>query len=388
MSRAADDFDALAGAFLTGGAGAKQRRDIGQGPTLLVVGNVPTLAGIWIAQYADQMARAQGPVALVRLDGAASRGELFRGQGRALPNDATKWLERAGAITRNWILCVDSQARASGIIESGCQIVFLSGTDEAALAALRKKVEAIDISAREHGVKSLPIGLAFVGSTNDVSSEAAARLVAWAKERSMIAKPVLAMQAQRVDRVESTGPVPLPMFSGLDEASAAELVALAIEGSPVRLDAAPPVTIVPEAAVAVPSKSAALEARAPVSAAQVDLFPEFSRIPFECPDAPRIQLGCDSAGALHLIASGSDANALRVARSWAKGNWKLLCAAHAALNASAPQVIEHLLLDDAREAVTLHRSGVLLHAIVAAGGAHSSARVRVDLNDASTAGID
>ncbi len=387
MSRAADDFDALAGAFLTGSGGAKQRRDLVQGPTLLVVGNVPTLAGIWIAQYADQMARTQGPVALVRLDGAASRGEVFRGQGRALPNDATKWLERAGAITRNWILCVDSQAGASGIIESGCQIVFLSGTDEAALAALRKKIEALDLSAREHGVKSLPIGMAFVGSADDVSSEASARLVAWAKERAMIAQPVLAMQAQRVDRVESTGPVPLPMFSGLDEASAAELIALAIEGSPVRLDAAAPVTAVPEAAVAAPARSPVPEMRAAAPLTQVDLFPEFSRIPFECPDAPRVQLGCDSAGALHLVASGSDANTLRVARGWARGNWKLLCAAHPSLNATAPQIVEHLLLDDAREAIVLHRTGLLLHAIVAVGGSHISARVRVDLNDAASAGI-
>ena len=85
MTRAADDFDALAGAFLTPGKPARQRRDAVYPPTLLVVGNVPTLAGIWIAQFADQMARTKGPVALVRLDGAASRGwrQGRRGRWRA-----------------------------------------------------------------------------------------------------------------------------------------------------------------------------------------------------------------------------------------------------------------------------------------------------------------
>ena len=79
MSRAPDDFDGITSAFLGGVSGGAKSRPVAQAslmPTLLIVGNVPTLAGIWIAQYADQHARIAGPVALIRLDGAAD-GDLF-----------------------------------------------------------------------------------------------------------------------------------------------------------------------------------------------------------------------------------------------------------------------------------------------------------------------
>jgi hypothetical protein len=49
------------------------------------------------------------------------------------------------------------------------------------------------------------------------------------------------------------------------------------------------------------------------------------------------------------------------------------------------RIIEHLILEDARDAVSLHRTGVLLHALVGVPGA---ARARVDLNDERSAGIE
>ncbi len=390
MTRAADDFDALAGAFLTPGKPSRQRRDAACTPTLLVVGNVPTLAGIWIAQFADQMARTKGPVALVRLDGAASRGEMFRGQGRAFPGDATAWMERAGAITRNWVLCVDSRAEASAIVASGCPIVILSGTDEAALAALRRKIELIDSAARETGLGSMSVGLALVGSAEDLLKDSATRLATWASDSRLAVRPHLAMHAPRVERVESTGPVPLSMFSALDEPSAAELIELAMEGHPTRLAPpaiAAPVIDEPPMPVERPVESAPKSRPAQVVAVAdgIDLFPELARVPFECPDAPGVALGCDQEGALHLIAQAAESHALKSALSWARGNWRLLRAAHPTLKGESPNVVEHLVLDDAREAISLHRTGVLLHTVVTAQSAAGPVRVRVDLNDSATA---
>ena len=125
MSRAPDDFDGITSAFLGGVSGGAKSRPVAQAslmPTLLIVGNVPTLAGIWIAQYADQHARIAGPVALIRLDGAASRGEVYRAQGRALPTDGVAWMERASIFARSWIVCTDCQSDPTAIALSGVSL--------------------------------------------------------------------------------------------------------------------------------------------------------------------------------------------------------------------------------------------------------------------------
>ncbi len=385
MTRAADDFDHLAGAYLSGASRGAPRAAAVRVPTILVVGNVPTLAGIWIAHYVDQRARNEGPVALVRLDGAASRGELFRAQGRALPSDATAWMDRVSAVTRTWVLCVDSHASAPSVVASGCPVVLLSGVDEAALAAARRTLEGIDEAARASGMAHSTVGLALVGAAPEIAREAAEKLVSWSRERGSSIKVALVMNTQRVDRVESTAPIPLPAFSGLDAASAAELIELAVGSSVSRFDAhhasaAAPATAPPRAAP-VPAPPSA---PASPAAGALGLFPEFTAIPFECPDAPEVLLGADANGGLHLIARVQQATALRTARAWANGNWRLLCAANNALTKGDPLIVEHILLEDAREAVALHKSGVLLHAIVTVPGA---ARMRVDLNDERSAGI-
>ena len=406
MSRAADDFEHLAGAYLGGASRIPLRAAAPRMPTLLVVGNVPTLAGIWIAHYVDQRARAEGPVALVRLDGAASRGELFRSQGRALPNDATAWMDRVSAVTRTLVLCVDSYAEPAAIAAAGCPIVLLTGTDEAALAAARRTIEGIDESARTSGMAHGKIGLALVGSAPDVAREAGERLVAWARERKSSIALAVVMIAQRVDRVEATQSVPLPMFSDLDAATAAELVELAIGASLSRFDAtdgsvarparhlAEPVpTPAPTVAPPVASSSSTSAAQPLVSApasstgasALITHFPELFGVPFECPDVPGIALAADTTGGLHLLAPQSASGSLRAARAWAKGNWRLLCAANPRLHEGNHRIIEHLILEDARDAVSLHRTGVLLHALVGVPGA---ARARVDLNDERSAGIE
>ena len=77
MAGAGDQFDDLARAYLGSGS-ASPRGGAGRGSRLaparstdslhvVIVGNVPALAGIWLAQLADQCARSSGPVGLVRL---------------------------------------------------------------------------------------------------------------------------------------------------------------------------------------------------------------------------------------------------------------------------------------------------------------------------------
>lgn len=400
MSSAPDDFDGLASAFLSKPASRRGDGSHLAMPSILIVGNVPTLAGIWIAQYADQLARANGPVALVRLDGAASRGEMFRAQGRAMPTDPAQWLERASAVTRNWILCVDALRDVASVASSGCPIVLLSGADEAAVAAAQRQIESIDAAAVGAGIKALRVDLALVGSPEDQARDAARSLVSRARQSTLVTQVSLAMHAQRVDRVESTGPVPLGMFASLDVAGAAEHIAQAIDGSSMRIGS--PRSIAPLAlGASLPTPSAAAPAPAQRSVAPhpaaapsagacapvADYFPEFVVIPFICPQCKDVALAHDARGDLHLILHGGDPSGLRVAVSWARANWQLLCAAVPALNSASTHHVEHLLLDDARTAVALHQTGVLLHAKVEIQAGGATIRQRIDLNDDSTSQV-
>jgi hypothetical protein len=245
MSSRADDFGGLADLFMSGGAstrgsagagarfGGADATTVGAAPRVLLVGNVPTLAGIWIAQYADQCARADGPVALIRIDGAATRGEIYRSEGRALPSEGGAWLERASAFARCWIVCLDSLTDAGVVLDAGGEIVLLSGTDETAMAGARRTIESLSVASAARGA-SLGIGLALVGCSADAAQSSVQSLVEWARSKSLAVRLTLAAHAQRVDRVESSGPVPLSVLGALDTPSAIEMVAMAMRGNPAR----------------------------------------------------------------------------------------------------------------------------------------------------------
>lgn len=398
MSRAADDYDGLTTAFLGGSQRARSVPRAQPMPMLLVVGNVPTLAGIWIAQYADQLARTAGPIALVRLDGAASRGEIFRAQGRAMPADGGAWLERASAFARGWIVCVDSRRTAPELVGSGCPLTVMSGTDETAIAAAQRLIEAIVQAASKGGGAAPAIGLVFVGSTEDAAQSATNGLIVWAAERKLAVALSMTAHAPRVDRVESTGPVPLALLGAAELAEATEMISMAMSGSPRRFEAeqAAPRVAAPVIARAMsePAQPEVVRATAAPAAASTvrtgtigEYFSELTALPFGCPDALSVALGLDDSGALHLVQCGSVHNELRVTASWARANWALLIAACPRLQANPPRIVEHLLLDDAREAALLHRTGLLLHARVDVTVGSSLVRQRIDLNDAASAGI-
>jgi len=455
MSSRADDFGGLADLFMSGGAsprgsavagarfGGADATTVGAAPRVLLVGNVPTLAGIWIAQYADQCARADGPVALIRIDGAATRGEIYRSEGRALPSEGGAWLERASAFARCWIVCLDSLTDAAVVLDAGGEIVLLSGTDETAMAGARRTIESLSVASAARGV-ALGIGLALVGCSADVAQSSVQSLVEWARSKSLTVRLTLAAHAQRVDRVESSGPVPLSVLGALDTPSAIEMVAMAMRGNPgrrserdvprLRIDdarsaesgdgvavrpawpaaaagaaevvsgkvVAAPTAPSPPAAAAVPTIAAptiAAPTASPTIAATTApplsvraeagvlavLFPELHALAFHCPDAPSVLLASDSNG-LHLLACESDAANLRVAGAWARANWALLCAAVPTVAAHGT-ITEHLLLNDPTHAVGLHRSGVLLHAAVDFDLGGRIERRRIDLNTAQSAAL-
>ncbi len=403
MTRAADDFSGLTAAFLGDSSAPRAPALSGGLPTLLIVGNVPTLSGIWISQYADQQAKATGPLALIRLDGAASRGEIYRAQGRALPVDGGAWLERASAFAQSWIVCADAQSDPAAFVQSGCPLVLLSGTDETAIAAAKRTLESIAQACSALGGPAREVGLAFVGSLETSAQAAFDSLTSWSRERALDLRLKMGSHSPRVDRVESTGPIPLAMLGSLDAAAALELIGLAMQGSskrygerdraqtrPVAEARAPtfetPARVSSGNSVAAPQESARKESSADIDIIQT-YFGEWTALAFRCPDATSVRLAIDTSGTLHLVEPSSAANPLRVATGWARANWMLLCAACATLGASEVRVVEHMLLDDAREAAVLHRAGVMLHARVSVTAGGAVIRARVDLNTPESAGL-
>jgi hypothetical protein len=288
-------------------------------------------------------------------------------------------------------------------------LVFLSGTDETALAAAKKTIEAVVQAGKIAGAAPCEIALAFVGSPETSAQAACNSLIAWAAERTLSVRLSLGAHSPRVDRVESSGPVPLAMLSSLDVAAAVEFIGIAKNGNPDRFsdrdrpmarpavvsqqvhieESQAPVDIVPKdvtPSIAAPLPTTSQQESSATSSGVVrDYFPEFTALAFNCPDAATVQLASDEFSALHLIQSNTGTNGLRIAAGWARANWKLLCAACPQLNSTHVRVIEHILLDDARDAALLHRTGVLLHARMDVAVMGTVVRRRVDLNSSETA---
>ena len=474
MAGAGDHIDDLTRAYL-GSGGTPDAKGASRGARLaaagstdalhmVIVGNVPALAGIWLAQLADQCARAAGPVGLVRLDRHAPRAELYRSDGRALPADPEGWLSRAAASAVRWLVCATSDTAARNVITAEAPVLVVTGTDEAALAAARRSIAAIASEAAAAGVPAPEIEIAVVGSASEVAARAFESLEQWASGDPAVTSAgislSLAMVAPRVERIDVAAAVMLPGFAELTPREAIERVRTAMRSGADRFMAdaptparpASPVRAVPSAQAPRPPRPAAPPApaaqpdeplewslddaqdagslaspvhpaqtarppssartpaappsaprtpatvpapmRAPASAAGASpartgalaLFPEWTPLSIECPDAPDVSFAIEG-GTVHLLSADTSMRTLRVAAAWIRAQWSLVAALAPGLDRARPTVCEHLMLDDPRHAIPLHRCGVLLHARIQVPVAGAVVVQRIDLNDAASAGL-
>lgn len=473
MAGAGDHIDDLARTYLGRGGSAAAKGDARTGALapvssadslhVVIVGNVPALAGIWLAQLADQCARSAGPVGLVRLDRHAPRAELYRSDGRALPADPDAWLMRAAASAVRWLVCATSDSAPRSVIAAEAPVLFVTGTDEAALAAARRSIAAIASEAASAGVPVPEIEVAVVGSASDIAARAFESLERWAASdpgvTSAGVRLALAMVAPRVERLDVAAAIMLPTFADITPREAIERVRAAMRSGAERFMIDAPLHVRPAASVpAVPAPSSEprsvrptgtpspafgpddpLEwslddaqestsenaparspgaARAPVAAPVPDpasvrtlstsaapgrapatvtgasparagalaLFPEWTPLSIECPDAPDVSFAIEG-GTVHLLSADTSMRTLRVAAAWIRAQWSLVAALAPGLDRARPTVCEHLMLEDPRHAIPLHRCGVLLHARVQVSVAGTVVVQRIDLNDAASAGL-
>jgi hypothetical protein len=456
MSSNGDAFGSLAALFTSGPAGGapSPQASTKDGPSLgavttVLVGNVPVMAGLWTTQLADEVAKSGGPTALVRFERDDVTLELLRADGRQVPPAGpaavTRWLPRAATTIRRWLVCMPAETAPADVLAAGNEIVFLTGSDEAAVTGAYLRLKHLADEGIHGGAPLQRVGLVVVGATPEQAALAATRLGDAA--RSFLGVDVETIAClPRLERVESSArasypaaecpgvaqftrelerarsdaslrfdaePVaamPLPMSHATESAVEPKLPAPA---APVARIPAPAATSTeghamhsghagntahttshatphahPAAAHHAPARPAPAFAALPVATLPAKLVPllrGLRPLGIACPVAPDVELALDDDRRMHIVGRSDQLARVRTARTWATMHRELLGLAFAELK-DGFEVRERILLGDAREAISLHGTGCLLDVLVVADTPAGPVNVLVALNDPTTAG--
>ena len=127
-------FDRNLDAFL----GPAQVAAVTRPRTVLLVGNLPMMSGLWLSQFADREARDSGPVCLLRMERDAVQVDVFRTGGvrPAIRPQATlaEALRAVAPLVGAWFIVPPTPVGVS-IPDATEEIVVLTGADEPAVVA-------------------------------------------------------------------------------------------------------------------------------------------------------------------------------------------------------------------------------------------------------------
>ena len=442
----ADAYGSLTALFTSGG-GSPARPTASDGPavanvTVVLVGNLPVMAGLWTTRFADEVARAYGSTGLVRFEREDVTLELLRADGRQLPppgvGSVAGWLPRAAVGIRRWIACMPAEAPHVDAVIAAERVVLLTGADEAAVTGgyLRLKHLADECINRGHPLAQ--VGIVIAGASADQAEQAYARLGDAVRSFLGIETDLVA-RLPRIEPVESSaratypaaecpdaaefllavasardaaarrfdepvvnraaGPVDPAVPSGVaadaapevtSPAAAPPLIPVATTTAPAPVPASPAVAVravvpppVPPAPTAIPAVAAAANVSLP--ARLVPLLRGLRPLGIECPTVPEIELAIDDERRLHVVGRADQLARVRAAHAWAMAHRDLIGLAFPDLRGGF-EVRERIVLDDARKAVPLHGTGVLLDVVVLAESPAGMVQVVLPLNDSSSRG--
>lgn len=137
-----------------------------------------------------------------------------------------------------------------------------------------------------------------------------------------------------------------------------------------------------------PARTAPAFAALPIAELPLKLVPllrGLRALGISCPMAPDVELALDDERRMHIVGRADQLARVRTARTWATMHRELLGMAFAELK-DGFEVRERILLGDAREAISLHGTGVLLDVLVVAETPSGRVHVVVPLNDPTTCG--
>ena len=174
--------------------------------TLVLVGNLPVMNGLWLSQYADREARENGPTCLVRLSSDNVQLELFRaGTRRPSVRPQARYEEAIRAIApvvAQWLI-VPRAGDAIEIPDGTDDVVVLTGADQTAILAAYRLVKGAHEAAERLGGPRPPISVAVLGSDNAETAHVAARIGEAASQSLAMNIPVRG-GLQRVAPAESS----------------------------------------------------------------------------------------------------------------------------------------------------------------------------------------
>ena len=425
----ADAYGSLTALFTSGG-GSPSRPTSADGPrvgevTVVLVGNLPVMAGLWTTQFADEVARAHGPTALVRFEREDLTLELLRADGRQVPppgaGAVAGWLPRAAAGLRRWVACVPAEAPPVDAVIGAERVVLLMGADEAAVTGSYLRLKQLSDECTNRGHPLSKVGIAIAGASPEQADQAYARL--GDAVRSFLGiETDLAARLPRIERVESSARATYPAsecpaaaeflqsLRRAREAAARRFDDTAEAPAPIPIDASvhakpavpkavapaapatPAVSPAPRAPVAAPAAptptaipAVAAAANVTLPARLVPLLRGLRPLGIDCPAVPEIELALDDERRLHVVGRADQLARVRAAHAWATAHRELIGMAFADLRGGF-EIRERIVLDDARQAVALHGTGVLLDVVVRAETPSGAVQVVLPLNDAASCG--
>jgi hypothetical protein len=425
----ADAYGSLTALFTSGG-GSPSHPTSADGPrvgevTVVLVGNLPVMAGLWTTQFADEVARAHGPTALVRFEREDVTLELLRADGRQVPppgaGAVAGWLPRAAAGLRRWVACVPAEAPPVDAVIGAERVVLLMGADEAAVTGSYLRLKQLSDECTNRGHPLSKVGVAIAGASPEQADQAYARL--GDAVRSFLGiETDLAARLPRIERVESSARATYPAsecpgaaeflqsLRRAREAAARRFDDTAEAPAPIPIDASvhakpavpkavapaapatPAVSPAPRAPVAAPAAptptaipAVAAAANVTLPARLVPLLRGLRPLGIDCPAVPEIELALDDERRLHVVGRADQLARVRAAHAWATAHRELIGMAFADLRGGF-DIRERIVLDDARQAVALHGTGVLLDVVVRAETPSGAVQVVLPLNDAASCG--
>lgn len=175
-----DAFDELAGLFLTEdqpSTGKERERQRPDHPRIevLLTGHLPVRGGVWLAPYADAVARdSHQCAALVRLDGDEPTIEIMRGEADAMPRGRSSFRETIANLTRcagTWLIRSPLELEAHETSDSEAdRVTILSGADGAAVVAAYQAVKSLATAARDRNLAPPSMALAVLGADDSAAA--------------------------------------------------------------------------------------------------------------------------------------------------------------------------------------------------------------------------
>jgi hypothetical protein len=370
-----------AAAVAEAGSGSDARERI----ELVLPGNLPVMGSLWIAQYADLIGRREGPTALVRFGTGEVTVEVFRAGTQPVGLDSAVDFEGAihdlaGRVSR-WLV-VPADPSELDVPPAAATATLLSGADDAATVGAYRTLKQLVERWSDTSIDWPRFGLAVLGSDDGDASGVAEKLNRTA--RAFLNREIrVTATRQRMEPLEScarrtfslgpTGTGPLDAVSlcrtianRLRKERRRELAASReIESARPRPVAGfrlppKPMAVATPATPATPVTPVTPEPT-PATASNAARIGGLRPLAPRCPAARGIELACDAAGRLHLVATPATLSDLPATSAWVRAQRELLSLACPQLRSLEAEATRHVVADDPAAAIPLVGSGITVH---------------------------